>query len=332
MPLCAGVFRGRRQYLADRLFEDRRLNPRLAVAAAAWLSATAAFSQGEPPPAPPPNVDVSIGRESLSSPLFRLSDAGALVRIPGLRGLSGNYIRIGAGGMAVLPMPAGQWSASGRLDWKTAPAARDLDFANVGGDLMWRQGLGDGQVGIGLGRQHMAVAGNAFRTATAVQADWTLPSADGGHWVLLSALTGQRHARDTELDGAVTSLALQRHLPAPQSRVDALDVEMAFTRDRTRFDDLSSRTGFLRLSADRRWLGVDWSLGVSLQRAAFDASLLPSLPIRRDRGATLEFSASLPVGTHGSLRLDVQEGRNRSNVPLYDNRYRNLSVTFARPW
>ncbi|MBL8488078.1 MAG: hypothetical protein JNK22_13405 [Rhodocyclaceae bacterium] len=283
-------------------------------------------------PAPPASLEVSFGHEALSSPLFRLSDTGALVRLPGLLRLSGNYVRVGAGGMALFPAPSGQWSAAGRVDWKTAPAARDLDFGNVSGELMWREALGDGQAGIGISRQRMAVAGSPFRTATAAQADWTRATDDGGHWVLLSALARQRHDRDAELDGTVASLALQRHLPEPLQWVDALDLEAAIARERTRFPDLSSRTAFLRLSADRRWLGIDWSAGFSLQRAAFDAALLPGLPVRRDRGTLLEFSAALAAGRFGNLRLEIQDGRNRSNVPVYDNRYRNLSLTLAHSW
>lgn len=279
-------------------------------------------------------TEISLGHESLSSPLFRFSETGALLRLPGLRTLSGSYVRIGTGGMLALPADGGQWTLAGRADWKRAPAARDLDFGNLSGDLTWRQAFAGGQAGIGLGRQHLSVAGSRFRVADGIQADWTRPTAGEGHWALLSALSRQRHPQDPDLDGTVASLSAQRHQPQPVPGLDALDLELAAARERNRhgYGDLSSRNLFLRLSVDRHWAGIEWSAGVAMHRASFDAALQPSLPVRRDRAAMLEFSASRDLGDGTSLRVEFQEARNRSNVALYENRYRNASVTLVRRW
>lgn len=275
-----------------------------------------------------------MGHESLSSPLFRLADNGALVRLPGTSSLSGTHWRIGGGGMADFSEGGDHWTLAGRADWKRAPAAPDLDFANLSGDLMWRPAFGGGQAGFGVGREHLRVAGRRFRESLAAKADWTRGTPEGGHWALLGAATRQRHPLDPDLDGVVASLSVQRHLPAPWPGLASVDLELAYARERNGrgLSDLSSRNRFFRISADRRWAGLDWSAGIAIQRASFDAALLPGLPARRDRGAALELSASMELGGGASLRLEFTEARNRSNLALFENRYRLVSMTLARGW
>jgi len=76
-------------------------------------------------------------------------------------------------------------------------------------------------------------------------------------------------------------------------------------------------------------LGIDWAVGFMMQRARFDAALFDGLPARRDGYKAVDFAASLELDKSCSLRLDAVTARNAANLPMFENRYRQISLTHS---
>lgn len=226
-------------------------------------------------------------------------------------------------------------AVAGRADWKRSPASPDLDFGMVSADLTWRTPLAGGYAGVGPGLRRLWVAGERFRAVTALQADWTRPDQAGGFWSGALEMAANRHAAAfADLDSNTLLLSLHRKLVAPLAGLDALDLELSAARERNAngFADLANRSVFARASADRRWQGIVWSAGVMVQHSRFDASLLETLPARRDRLLGVEVAAELELAPQRSLRFELLSLRNRANLVLFENRYRLAALTFVAGW
>jgi hypothetical protein len=278
----------------------------------------------------------ALGYEHTSSPLIRVSDDGTLIFIEGLSRLAGAYGQTAVNGM-------GEWAGPGdsrlaltaRIDWKHSPEAPDLDFGQFLADAAWHWPLSAGTLGIGPSWQRLWVAGDHFRDVVGLRADWTRAGPDGSHWIWLLEAGRNRHAdfyRD--LDSLALSLSLHRHLAATADFAANLDLEagLALERNRHGFDDLSSRSAFLRLGIDRDWQGMNWSLGIMAQLARFDAALSEAVPARRDRYLSLELGLGKELADGLALQIGATAARNDANSPLYENRYRQLSLTLAKAW
>lgn len=305
---------------------------RLAILVALLVSATARADSG------PSSfqLQASVGHEQNTSPLIRISDDGTLIFVDGLARLTGNYINLGANGMTDWAAPLdGRLAVSGRVEWKRSPDAPDLDFGQAQLDAAWHWQAGIGTLGLGASLQRLWVAGSRFRDVDSLHGDWTLARDDGSHWVWLLDLNRNRHSQIyADLDSQALSLSLHRHLPDPMPGLHGLDVEAGLVRERNAhgFSDLSNRSGFLRVGVDRNWAGTNWGIGLMGQIAHFDAGLMPGIPARHDRFLALDLAASKDLGSGLRLQFDTVLARNQANSPLYQNRYRQVSLTLSAQW
>ena len=281
-------------------------------------------------------AEVGFGYESQSAPLVRLTPQGTLVRLDGVARLAGSHERINLGGMHDWPLADGlRLALSGDLHVKHSPQSRDLDFVNAAVNPMLRWSALGGFLGLGPNVQHIAVAGRHFRDAVSFHADWTQADDGGSHWMLMADVGRNRHRGDlVDLDSTSAMLLLQRHLAAPLPGIDGFDIDLSLARERNdrRFPELSSRNLMVRLGLERRQWEVTWSVGASGQWARFDDTPLATLSRRRDQSLILEAGAERELAPGRSLRLEWTTARNRANLPLYENRYRQVALGFNWAW
>lgn len=303
----------------------------IALAALLQFTATAA-AQDLPPPV---NLEISAGHESITSPVVRIDPNGPLVRIGGLHRLAGNIVRTAAGASRDWNLGNdARFMLSGRVDWKESPTAADLGFGFVNADGMFFLPAGGWNLGAGPALRRLWVAGKPFRDTTGLQANLIRPTPDSGYWGVFADVANHRHHHDaSDFDSRAGSLSAQWRGSRPLPGIDAMDLQVGTGRERNAhgFDDLSSRSHFLRLSAETAWAGLDWSTSAMTVQSRFDAPLLDTLPVRRDRFRLVEFSIAYKFGKGHALHLDLQSGRNLSNVALFETRirYSTLGMTLA---
>ncbi len=180
--------------------------------------------------------------------------------------------------------------------------------------------------------QRMWVAGERFRDVTAMQADVTRGTSDGGYWAWLAGAGVRRHGGVySDLDSRAASLSVHRRIVSPVAGVDAVDIELGAGREINAhgFADLANRNAYARVSVDRRIAGIDWAVGYMMQRAHFDAALVEELPARRDTYRDIDVAATFELDKGGVLRLDAVTARNDANLPMFENRYRQISLTLS---
>lgn len=284
----------------------------------------------------PFQIHLGAGYEENTSPLVRLTDEGALVRINGLQRLAGEYASVVADGMVDGAAPLdGRWSLSGRALWKRAPAAPDLDFGQAMAELAWHVPIGPGSVGAGAALQRLWIAGEPFRDTLGLRGDWTWPTPDGGHWVALLEVAGNDHSAPyRDLDSRTWNVSVHRRIQAPVAMLDGVEIEAGFGRERNAhgYRDLASRSGYLRLGVDRTWAGTTLSLGLTGLLARFDEALLPGVPPRRDRLLAWDATVAMELAGGRTLRLETAFGRNQANSALFDNRYRQIGLSLSASW
>lgn len=291
---------------------------------------------GPPPAGGAGSLDVGVGWEQLSSPVVRLSPDSTLVRIEGLTRLSGAFARVAAGAMRDWPLGDElRVAISGRIDWKFSPRAHDLRFGFANLDAMVRWPVAGWTIGAGPAWQSVHVAGQRFREVGSLHLDATRVEPGGSYLAVVWEAGRTRHRGDyTDLDSRVMSLSVHRKLKSPGFGLDGLDLDVGARRETNAhgYTDLANRSAYLRVSADRRWAQVTWSLGAMLQRALFDGALLESMAARRDRYLMLDAAAEVSLGPGRTARLEVVSARNAANLAMFENRYRQVMATVALAW
>ncbi|HNM75954.1 MAG TPA: hypothetical protein PKN13_11540 [Accumulibacter sp.] len=294
-------------------------------------------SRAAPPSAANLAAEVGWGHESQTSPLVQISPQGTLIFIGGQRRLAGSHWRTNVSGLRDWPLFGDvRLALAGDLHVKRSLPTPDFDFLNASFSPALRTSLGEwGNIGVAGHWQHIDVAGAHFRNARSLQVDWTYADGHGGHWVIMADAGKNRHRGElSDLDSTSTTLLLQRHVEAPLPGIDAADLELYLVRERNDrgFDELASRSHLLRASLEHAWLGVTWSAGLAWQQARFATALLPTLPVRRDEAWTIELAAAVELAPGRTLRVDYVGVRNESNIALYQNRYRQISVALQFTW
>lgn len=306
-----------------------------------WLTVCglllSASSQAAPPSAANLLAEVGWGYESQTSPLVQLSPQGTLIFLEGRRRLAGSHWRANISGMRDWELLGEvRLALAGDLHVKRSPRTPDFDFLNASFSPALRTSMDEwGNIGVGSHWQHIDVAGAHFRNVQSLQIDWTYADREGGHWVIMADVGKNRHRGElTDLDSTSATLLLQRHAQTPLPGIDAADLELYLVREHNDrgFPELSSRSHLLHVSLEREWLGVTWSAGLAWQQARFDQTVLPTMPVRRDEAWTIELAAALALAPGRTLRVDYVDVRNESNVALYQNRYRQLSVALQLTW
>lgn len=297
-----------------------------------------------PPPAPGGQISVEagLGHEQHSSPLMRVSPDGTQLFVAGLNRLASDYGQLALSGVRDWPVgDEARLAVSGHALWKRSPTAPDLAFGTLSGNLAWRWPRLGGSLGIGPDIQKVDVAGAPFRRAGSLHGDLTWADADGnasgggGFTVLMADVARNRHAPEfADFDSRTTIVSAHRHVGAGLPLVDALDLELGSWRERNAqgFADLSSRGEYARVSADVRRGAWTASVGYARHRVRFDAALLDTQPARRDRIGTVELALQWAWSAEATLSLELTQARNRANLDLYENRFRQAGVTLSLGW
>jgi hypothetical protein len=313
----------------------------IGVTPARWLALCGLLASVSSPAAPPSAANLSMelgwGYESQTSPLVQISPQGTLVFLGGLQRLAGSHWRANVSGMRDWQVLGDvRLALAGDLHVKRSPQTPDFDFLNASFSPALRMVMGEwGNIGLASHWQHIDVAGEHFRKVHSLQLDWTYADGDGSHWVIMADSGRNRHRGElADLDSTSATLLLQRHVQAPLPGIDAADLELYLVREHNdrRFPELSSRSHLLHLALEREWLGVTWSAGLAWQQAKFDRTVLPTLPVRRDQAWTIELAAAVDLVPGRTLRVDYVGVRNESNVALYRNRYRQVSLGLQFTW
>ena len=290
------------------------------------------------------SADIGAGVESQSSPLVQLSPTGSLIYLEGLQRLRGSHVSSALQGFVATP-PAAGVSASLGLDVsvKHSPDNADLHFYSYSLQPALHLPWGGHSLGLGAGFTQIGLAGQVFRRARSLQADWTAVDPDG-HWAVMADLAGWRHRPDlTDLDARSSTLMLQRHQTRRHARdfagLQSIEVGLQLGRERNTggFAELSSRSAALQLSFRGRLAPVDWAVGGVVNHVRFDASAFADEPVRRDRGVALDMSVELPLGmpalgARQTLRLAYNRSRNHSSTRLFENQYQQLSAGLRLNW
>lgn len=303
--------------------------------AGALLLCYAALSNAQAP-SPPATLEASVGHESISSPLVRVSPNGPLLRVEGLFKLSGNFARVAASGAHDWSVAGdGHFVLSGRADWKESPSAPDLGFGFVMADGVLTWPAGGWTMGAGPTVRRLWVAGDFFRDSAGLQANVLKPKPDGGYLGAFGDFAVNRHGEENrDLNNRAGSVSSQWRVIRPGAGIDALDLQAGLGRELNTegLADLSSRSAFWRLSLEHKIAGLEWSIGAMAVYSRFDAPLMDELPVRRDAFRTLEFGVARRFGKQFAVHLELQSGRNKSNIPLYENRTQlgavGLSLTY----
>lgn len=306
----------------------------MALIAAITLPVLAEVST--PPTTSSVSAEFGFGHESQTSPLFRVSPEGTLIRLEGFDRLAGAHYQGSLSGFTDWSIGSdSRLALGGDIRYKRAPGVQALDFAMASVNPMLRTAFAGGFVGIGPNLQRIDVAGERFRSVSGWHADWANGDVAGNHWLLFLDRGTNRHWADLiDLDSTATLFMVKRRQVEPLPGIDAIDVEVAVGRERNDrgFAELSNRNAFFRVSLDRRQWGIGWSLGASWQTATFDDTALPGLAARRDRSTTLEFAAAYEIAPGHTIKLEATGATNRANLELYENRYRQLSLAYGTSW
>lgn len=297
-----------------------------------WLIAAAVLAQ--PQSTTQFQLEIGMGHESQNSPLFQFSPESTIVYLDGVDHLSASHMRTGLHGSSDWIWSDGvmaSFSADATLKRSAGTPDFDLSTLSLSPSIHWPV-AGGASAGLGLSVDRLNVAGLHFRDTQGVQADWTL--AKGGQlWGLVLETAVQRHPSDfSEMDAVASSLTFLSQTAHPFAGADSLDFSAIVGQERNLRGnhDLSNRNAMFSVLLHWTWLGGQWSAGHSWRNAAFEESLFPDEPIRQDRTRMLDLAVQWPLSHDQSIRFEVNESHNASNVHLYDNSYRQLSVVYQR--
>lgn len=275
-------------------------------------------------------LDVGLGNESQTSPLFQLSPESNIIYQDGVDRLSGSHLRTALQGSSEWAWSAGVvTSLAGEVTFKRSPNTPGFDFGSLSLQPAVHLPMGGANVGLGLNLQGLDVAGQHFRDVTGIQANWT--RSDGDHlWGVVVDTSTYKHNGDLAvMDAVASSVVLLRQIRNPLPGVDGIDFSGILGREESvrGLGELSSRSVMLTVLARWSWFGADWSLGRGWRQAVFDDTAFPGEPIREDHTAMLDLALQWPLSADRSVRFEFNEAHNTSTTRLYDNTYRQFSVT-----
>jgi hypothetical protein len=301
---------------------------RIPLVFAAWCVSASLFAQ--PTPSTHFQLDVGLGNESQISPLFQVSPESNIIYQEGVDRLSGSHMRTALQGTAEWAWSDGVMaSLAADATFKRSPGTPGFDFGSVSLQPSVNLPMQGATVGLGLSLQGLDVAGQHFRDVAGIQANWT--RSDGEHlWgVVVDASTYKHNSDLADMDAVASSVVVLRQIRNPLPGIDGLDFSGIVGREESlrRLGELSNRSAMLTFLIRWSGFGADWSLGRGWRRAVFDDTVFPGEPPREDRTAMLDLAVQWPLSTDQSLRLEFNETQNASSTRLYDNLYRQFSMT-----
>lgn len=319
--------------MADRVPQGRlrRIGRSLVSGTLALAAGCAAARQSQG------TIALVIGHERQSAPLVRISEDEPLLRIEGLSVQEGSYLQGVVDGVVEAGSPGvGTLAASGHLQAKRSPSNRDLDFSVASGSVLWSAPVGASVFGLGPTGEVIRVSGEAFRESRGIQFNWSRAGGNGDLATAVAEWARRVHAGlFSDLDSRNLFVSLHGRRTIAAVRGLSGEAEIGLVRDRNvhGFDDLSSRTRFLRLGTSLSAAGGETSADLMWVRSRFDEGLLPTIPVRRDRtlSVSLTYDRPLAGGPH-HLQIDTNWALTRSTVALFENRYRQVSVGWWRSW
>lgn len=170
-------------------------------------------------------ADWALGHQSSSSPLLRIDEECALVRIPGLARQSGTLRRLSASASADAAV-AGPFHLllSGVVDDTRSGESPGLAVGLALADVALRWPAVGGMVGVGATSSSLRVAGDAFRRSSAVHLGWNVaPRPDEVRsWRL--ELARRRHAvAVSDLDAEVRAASAYWRRPLEEGWFDSVE-------------------------------------------------------------------------------------------------------------
>lgn len=311
----------------------------LAVAAGLVLPVPAAQASAQAADGPPPwrwSVQTGVGHESQSSPLFQVTPEATVVYLPGLERRAGTHALVRAEAQSHLVLPEGQ-SLSTRFEamGKRAPSSPGFDLGGALVQPTWHWSAAGAGWGLGATVQRIAVGGAHFRDVSGVQASWVLPQ-ERGFWTAVADLGRYRHkGMLADLDASARSLMVMRRWDLgddASSGLDGLTLSALAGRERNArgLAELSYRQVLLSACVEGQLAGADWTLRWSTLRARFDGSVFAGDGLRQDRAQMLDASVQWPLPDQAALRLEWNQSWNRSGVRVFNNHYRQVSVSWVR--
>lgn len=293
----------------------------------AWL---AGMAHAQPTASTHLQMDIGVGHESQSSPLFQVAPDSTIIYQDGVDRLSGTHVRTALqGSMEWLWSDGLMVSLSGSAMVKRSPTSPGFDLLLPSIQPTVHMPIGQASVGVGLSFQSLDVAGQHFRDTSGLQADWTL--LDGQTlWGVVVDTGVQKHSEGlTDMDAEVDSLTLITQFSKPISWADGLDFSLTLGREKNMrgFEDLSNRSTMFSALLRWSWAGVNWSVGRSWRHAQFDEALFVGEAPRYDKTSMADVAAEWELSPVRTLRAEFNETRNASNSRLYENTYHQLVVT-----
>jgi hypothetical protein len=293
----------------------------------AWL---AGMAHAQPVASTHLQIDLGVGHESQTSPLFQVAPDSTIIYQDDVDRLSGTHVRTALQGSVEWLWSDGLMvSLSGSTMLKRSPTTPGFDLTLPSIQPTVHLPIGRASLGIGLNFQSLDVAGQHFRDSTGLQADWTL--LDGQYlWGMIVERGVQKHSEGlTDMDAEASSLTLITQISKPVSWADGVDFSLIFGREKnTRgFGDLSNHSTMFSALLRWSWAGVKWSAGRSWRQARFDEAIFPGEPPRDDRTSILDLAAEWELSPARTIRAEFNETRNASNSRLYENIYHQVVVT-----
>lgn len=279
------------------------------------------------------DVEWGVGYESQKAPLFQVTPESTVVYLDGVQRLAGSHLRARAQLDWTLPLEHGRgFNLQADLQGKRGNANRGLDFYAASLQPMWNMPLDASSVGAGLSLQTTGVAGAAFRETRGLTLNWTRPGNDG-LWAVIGEWSRYRHhAGFSELDAQARSVLGLRRWDTPWPGVESAQLSLIVAREHNSrgLPELSQRSALLGAAVDGRWQGLDWTVRLSHLTARFDGTAFSGLSRRSDHMAMLDAVLAWPLADGQQIRLEANLLGNRSTVRLFQNRYRQWSLSWSR--
>ncbi len=300
---------------------------RAAIGWVVWLGMAQAWAQVTP--TSHFQIEVGVGTESQTSPLFQFAPDSTIIYPDGADRLDGTHVRTALQGSIEWMSPDGfMVSLAGNALLKRSPGSPGFDQTLLSVQPAVHFPVGSSSVGVGLSAQTLDVAGQHFQTSQGLQLDWTLT--DGKQlWGVVLEGSVQKHPSDTsDLDSEVSSVAFLSQTANPLPGIDGLDFTLSAGRERNvhGYGDLSNRSAMFSVMLHWTWLGASWTAGHSWRHAVFDAGFSSEDRPREDRTRMLDLSAQWPLSPDRSIRVEFNQTLNASNARLYENTYHQVSV------